>query len=103
PPLLPSARDTVSDDFAAAVEPGARAGAAKNVGAGIDRIGQQPMNGIVPWRAPLHGPSLATIDGNRQVNPLLPQPQGELAHAANLAPAVPAQIAASRRSKPGRT
>jgi hypothetical protein len=43
------------------------------------------MNGMVPWRAPLHGPSLATIDGNRQVNSLLPQPQGELAHTAYLA------------------
>jgi hypothetical protein len=43
------------------------------------------MNRIVAWRAPLHGPPLATIDGNRQVNPLLPQPQGELAHTANLA------------------
>ena len=85
PPLLPWAHDTVRDDFASAVEPGARAGAAKNVGAGIDRIGQQPMNGIVARRAPLHGPPLATMDGNRQVNPLLPQPQGELAHAANLA------------------
>src|SRR5207302_4976162 len=89
-PLLPWAHDTVSDDFASAVEPGARAGAAKNVGAGIDRIGQQPMNGIVAWRAPLHGPPLATIDGDRQVNPLLPQPHGAVAHAANLAgPAEP--------------
>src|SRR6266478_9725703 len=84
-PLLPSARDTVSDDFASAVEPGARAGAAKNIGACIDRIGQQSMNGMVVRRAPLYGPPLATIDGNRQVNPLLPQPQGELAHAADLA------------------
>src|SRR5207237_8413336 len=85
PPFLPPARNTVSDDFASAVEPGARAGAAKNVGAGIDRIGQQPMNGIVAWRAPLHGPPLATMDSNRPVDPLLPPPQGELAHAANLA------------------
>src|SRR6059058_1190445 len=85
PPFLPPARNTLNDDFASAVEPGARAGAAKNVGAGIDRISQQPMNGIVAWRAPLHGPTLATVNSNRQVNPLLPQPQGELAHAANLA------------------
>ena len=84
-PLLPLARDTVSDDFASVFEPGSRAGASKDIGSSIDRIGQQPMNGIVARRAPLYGPPLATIDGNRQVNPLLPQPQGELAHAADLA------------------
>src|SRR5215471_5268704 len=42
------------------------------------------MNHMVARRAPLHGPPLGTIDGNRQVNPLLPQPQGELAHATDL-------------------
>src|SRR5258708_24261465 len=84
-PPLPSPRDTMSDDFASVVEPGTRAGAAKNIDACIYRIGQQPMNRVVARRAPLHGPPLATIDGNWQVNPLLPQPQGELAHAANLA------------------
>src|SRR6266404_1970190 len=84
-PLLPLARDTVSDDFASAFEPGSRAGAPKDISPSIDRIGQQPMNRIVAWRVPLHGPPLATIDGSRQINPLLPQPQGELAHAANLA------------------
>src|SRR5712672_1137267 len=84
-PLLPLARDTVSDDLASVFEPGSRAGASKDIGPSIDRIGQQPMNGIVARRAPLYGPPLATIDGNRQVNPLLPQPQGELAHAADLA------------------
>src|ERR1700740_1874468 len=47
PPLLPWARATVSDVLAPAGERGGGAGAAKNVGAGIDRIGQQPMNGIV--------------------------------------------------------
>src|ERR1700738_3348367 len=84
-PLLPRARDTVSDDFASGFDPGSRAGAPKDIGPSIDRIGQQPMNRIVTWRAPLHAPPLATIDGDRQVNPLLPQPQGELTHAANLA------------------
>src|SRR5437899_1514286 len=128
-PLLPSARDTVSDDFASAFEPSSRASAPKNIRPSIDRIRQQPMNRIVARGAPLHGPPLTTIDGDRQVNPLLPQPQGELAHAANLAelaehqrqrltdpqvgvlfqaianaaPAVPAQIAARSRSKPGRS
>src|SRR5438309_1371075 len=83
-PLLAPARDTVSDDFASVFEPGSRAGAPKDIGPSIDRIGQQPMNRMVARRAPLHGPAVGTIDGNRQVNPLLPQPQGELAHAANL-------------------
>src|SRR5205807_4971877 len=71
-PLLPSARDTVSDDFASAVEPSSRAGAPKNIRPSIDRIRQQPMNRIVARGAPLHGPPLTTIDGDRQVNPLLP-------------------------------
>src|SRR6266404_5159326 len=84
-PLLPLARDTVSDDFASAFEPSSRASPPKDIGPSIDRIGQQPVNRIVARRAPLHGPPLATIDGNRQVDPLLPQPQGELAHAADLA------------------
>src|SRR5438270_4518297 len=83
-PLLAPARDTVSDDFASVFEPGSRAGAPKDIGPSIDRIGQQPMNRMVARRAPLHGPAVGTIDGNRQVNSLLPQPQGELAHAANL-------------------
>src|ERR1700693_868185 len=77
-PLLPRARDTVSDDFASGFEPGSRAGAPKDIGPSIDRIGQRPMNRIVTWRAPLHAPPLATIDGDRQVNPLFPQPQSEL-------------------------
>src|SRR5437762_13612144 len=82
-PLLPSARDTVSDDFASAFEPSSRAGAPNNIRPSIDRIRQQPMNRIVARGAPLHGPPLATIAGDRQVTPLLPQPQGEPAHAAN--------------------
>src|SRR2546423_13687688 len=84
-PLLPLARDTVSDDLASVFEPGSRAGASKDIGSSIDRIGQQPMNGIVTRRAPLYGPPLATIDGNRQVNPPPPPPQPEPAHAADLA------------------
>src|SRR2546421_13109531 len=84
-PLLPLARDTVSDDLASVFEPGSRAGASKDIGSSIDRIGQQPMNGIVARRAPLHGPPLATIDGDRQVKPLPAQPHGGLAPAAHLA------------------
>src|SRR5271165_7633944 len=85
PPTPPATRDTVNDDFAPVFEPNSRAGAPKHIGPGVDRIGQQPVNRMVARRAPLHGPALGTIDGNRQVDPLLPQPQGELAHAADLA------------------
>src|SRR5207237_10743105 len=88
-PLLPLARDTVSDDFASALEPGSRAGASKDIGPSIDRIGQQPMNGIVARRAPLYGPPLAPMDANRQVNPPLPHPQGNLPPAPDL-PDLPA-------------
>src|SRR5215831_111345 len=84
-PLLAAARDTMSDDFASVFEPHSRAGATKHIGPGIDRIGQQPVNRMVARRPPLHDPALGTIDGNRQVNPLLPQPHGELAHAADFA------------------
>jgi hypothetical protein len=73
-PLLASARSAVSDNFASAFEPNSRAGAAKHIGPGIDRIGQQPMNRMVARRPPLHDPALGTIDGNRQLNALLAQP-----------------------------
>jgi hypothetical protein len=84
-PILSPTHHTVSDDFASAFKPNLRNRAPKDVSAGIDRIGHQPVDCIVARRAPLHGPPLRTIDGNRQVNPLLPQPQDELAHATNLA------------------
>jgi hypothetical protein len=73
-PFLPPARHTVSDDFATVLEPNAGDGTPKDIGSSIDRIGQQSMDCIVARRAPLQGPPLRTIDSNRQVNSLLPQP-----------------------------
>src|SRR5271166_3537991 len=84
-PVLPPAHHTVSNDFAPALQPDPRNRAPEDVSPSIDRIGQQPMNGAVARRAPLHSPPLRAIGGNRQVNPFLPQPQDELADAANLA------------------
>jgi hypothetical protein len=42
------------------------------------------MDRIVTGRPPLHDLSLGTMGDARQINMLLPQPQGELAHAADL-------------------
>ena len=42
------------------------------------------MHRMVFWQAPLHGPSLGAMDNNWQLDSLLPQPQDQLAHAANL-------------------
>ena len=81
PPLLQPTRDTMNNDFASTSEPNSRAGASKHIGSGVDRIGQQPMNRMVARRTPLHAltrvlarPALRTVDRDRQVDPLLPQP-----------------------------
>ena len=83
-PLLAPAHDTVGDDFTAIFDARARGGASKDIGSSIDRIGQQPMDGMIAWRAPPHRTPLRTMHSGRQVDPLLAQPQVELAHAADL-------------------
>jgi hypothetical protein len=83
-PVFPSPHHTMRDDFAAGFEPRPGIGAPIDISAGIDRIGQQTMNAMVTRRPPLHSVPLPTGDGNRQVDALLPQPEDELAHAADL-------------------
>ncbi|EHH02136.1 hypothetical protein MEA186_35914 [Mesorhizobium amorphae CCNWGS0123] len=55
-PVLTPARDTVGDDFAAVFDARARGGAAKDIGTSIDRIGQQPMDGVVARYPSPHRP-----------------------------------------------
>lgn len=100
-PVLTSARDTVGDDFAAVFDARARGGAAKDIGTSIERTGQQPMDGVVARRPPPHRAPLRTMDSGRQVDPLLAQPQDELAHAADLTKFVDTSDSASRMRRSG--
>src|SRR5439155_25716359 len=83
-PLVPPARHAAGDHLAPTLEPNPGAGAPENIGAGIDRIGQQPMDCIVARQAPMHDSYLRAVHDYRQGDTLLPEPQGELADAADL-------------------
>jgi hypothetical protein len=46
-PLIPPPHHAAGDHLAPALEPYSGTGAAEDISAGIDRIGQQPMNRIL--------------------------------------------------------
>ena len=83
-PLVPPARHAAGDHVAPTLEPNPGAGAPENIGAGIDRIWSAADGLYCSGAGSTARPIPDAMHDHRQVDTLLPQPQGELADAADL-------------------
>jgi hypothetical protein len=83
-PLVPPARHAAGDHVAPTLEPNPGAGAPENIDAGIDRIWSAADGLYCSGAGSTARPIPEAMHDHRQVDTLLPQPQGELADAADL-------------------
>ena len=76
--------EAAHDPLAAGLDRDAAAGAAEDIGAGIDRVRQQVVQGVVDRQLPDHLAAFRTIFGRRQRQALLAHPEMDLPHRLQL-------------------
>ena len=70
--------EAAHDPLAAGLDRDAASGAAEGIGAGIDRVGQQVVQGVVDRQLPDHLAAFRTVFGRRQRQALLAHPEMDL-------------------------
>jgi hypothetical protein len=75
PRLLRTAHAAL-DQLAIRLDASLRAGPTECIGAGVDRIGQQPVDRTVAGQPPFHYSALWTVNGHRCLDALFAQQRG---------------------------
>ena len=84
-PLLTHLPEPAHDPLAAVLDAYPAAGATERIGTSIDRVGQDVMDGVVDGELPVDlAPLIGAVVDGRQDDPLLPEPEVDLADALEL-------------------